>query len=244
MKIIYCDGIFDLFHVGHLRHLEQIRALFDEPIELIVGVVSDMIAAGYKRVPIMNEQHRLSILQACIYVDRAFITDVLVMDEAFLHTHNIDYVVHAFTEADKEKQREFFRIPIELGKFIEMDYNIGISTSQIINEYSLMQSDIQESPLDHCRTKCEIAPTDRVLVVGQYIGDIGTKQCICLDTNQSRAAQDMVHAQYPIICFAHDIRIFKPAYFDYIVLSNQEYEADNLHDELKRVFNGRIIIAT
>jgi cytidyltransferase-like protein len=239
MKIVYCDGIFDLFHHGHLRHLEQIHLLFDEPIELVVGVVSDAVATGYKRVPIVNEHFRLAILQACIYVDRAFITDVLVMDEVFLQTHHIDYVVHAFTKEDKETQREFFRIPIELGKFIEMDYNVGISTSQIIRDYGLHNSSAS-NVLTESASKYEIQPTDRVLIVGQYIGNVGSNHCICLDTNQSRAARDITNAQYPIVCLPLDARVFKTDYFDHILLS--QCNVDILPDEIIRVAKRSLLI--
>ena len=49
MKTIFCDGIFDLFHRGHLRHLEKIRQHFDEPIYLIVGVTNDVNSKKYKK---------------------------------------------------------------------------------------------------------------------------------------------------------------------------------------------------
>ena len=55
MKRIYCDGIFDLFHMGHLKHFEKIVNLFDESIVLIVGVISDNVATNYKRKPIVSQ---------------------------------------------------------------------------------------------------------------------------------------------------------------------------------------------
>ena len=41
---IYYDGIFDLFHSGHLNHFKKIHDFYNKPIELIVGIISDRIA--------------------------------------------------------------------------------------------------------------------------------------------------------------------------------------------------------
>ena len=83
MKRIYCDGIFDLFHTGHLKHFEKIAKLFDEPIVLIVGVISDNVATNYKRKPVLSQYNRFQIVKSCKYVNEVFITDVLIMDEDF-----------------------------------------------------------------------------------------------------------------------------------------------------------------
>jgi cytidyltransferase-like protein len=132
---IYCDGVFDLFHRGHLEHFKKIHKLFSEPIELVVGIISDELATTYKRKPIFDETKRHKILSSCIYVDETFVTNMLIVDELFLNEQNIDYVVHAFNDPnDKKKQNDFFEIPIKLNKFIEIPYNEGISTSEIINE--------------------------------------------------------------------------------------------------------------
>ena len=97
MKRVYCDGIFDLFHFGHLNHFKKIITLFSEPIILVVGVISDNIATNYKRKPIVDESSRLKIIKSCVYVNDTFITDELIMTEEFLTKFNIDFVVHGFT---------------------------------------------------------------------------------------------------------------------------------------------------
>lgn len=43
---VYCDGIFDLFHGGHLKHLQEVAS---KGSKLIVGVMGDADATGYKR---------------------------------------------------------------------------------------------------------------------------------------------------------------------------------------------------
>ena len=133
---IYCDGIFDLFHKGHLEHFKKIHQYFNEPIHLIVGVISDKVATNYKRTPIVNENKRLKIIDSLCYVSESFITDTLILDEEFCNKYNINYVVHAFNDpTDKNNQKTFFEYPINANKFIEIDYNTGISTSIIIEHY-------------------------------------------------------------------------------------------------------------
>ena len=58
-KLGYTDGVFDLFHVGHLNMVETAKENCDE---LIVGVHSDEVVQGYKSItPIINENDRIMI---------------------------------------------------------------------------------------------------------------------------------------------------------------------------------------
>jgi cytidyltransferase-like protein len=140
---VYCDGVFDLFHRGHLEHLHEIRQMFPAPHIIVAGILSDKVATDYKRQPIFNEQQRSAVIGACIHVDEFFITNQLVTDYAFVKEHAIDHVVHAFNgAADYDKQREYYKDIIDRGIFIEMDYHTGISTTQIIREHDLTWDNI------------------------------------------------------------------------------------------------------
>ena len=46
--IIYCDGVFDLFHMGHRKHFKYLKSLHKEST-LVEDVVGDIDATGYKR---------------------------------------------------------------------------------------------------------------------------------------------------------------------------------------------------
>ena len=54
-KRVFIDGVFDLFHRGHLESLRKAKEFFSGPVELIVGIISDQDATSYKRKPIYNE---------------------------------------------------------------------------------------------------------------------------------------------------------------------------------------------
>ena len=134
MKIIYTDGIFDLFHRGHLEYIKRCKQIFED-VFLIVGVVNDTDAASYKRAPIYNEYDRYEIVENIKYVDKIVKDAPLIIDENFMNEHKIDYVIHSFSnEADAEKQQEFFKVPIMMNKFIKINYYSSISTTDIINK--------------------------------------------------------------------------------------------------------------
>lgn len=62
-------GVFDLFHVGHLRYLQKARALGGH---LTVGVTTDAICFTSKGTrPIVSENERLEIIRGLACVDAA-----------------------------------------------------------------------------------------------------------------------------------------------------------------------------
>jgi rfaE bifunctional protein nucleotidyltransferase chain/domain len=73
-KLVFTNGCFDILHVGHVRYLEQARALGDT---LIVAVNSDRTVRELKGVgrPLMNESERAEILAALRTVDYVTIFD-------------------------------------------------------------------------------------------------------------------------------------------------------------------------
>lgn len=132
---IYVDGIWDLFHNGHLKRIKGIKNLDGIDNFLIVGVVSDKDASDYKRPPIIEEKQRVEIIKSLKYVDKVIENCPLVITEEFLEKNNIDLVCHGFLEKeDFDKQKEFFQVAISLNKFRQVPYNYGISTTDIIQK--------------------------------------------------------------------------------------------------------------
>lgn len=73
-QIVFTNGVFDLLHPGHVRYLQQARALGDA---LIVGVNSDRSVRankGHDR-PITPEAERTEILEALACVDGVVVFD-------------------------------------------------------------------------------------------------------------------------------------------------------------------------
>lgn len=73
-KIVFTNGCFDLFHVGHALYLEAARALGDR---LVVGINSDRSTRELKGMhrPLMEERARALLLLALSSVDYVSVFD-------------------------------------------------------------------------------------------------------------------------------------------------------------------------
>ncbi len=67
-RIVFTNGCFDLLHVGHVRYLEEAKALGDV---LVVGINSDGSVRSLKgpQRPILPEEERAEVLSALGCVD-------------------------------------------------------------------------------------------------------------------------------------------------------------------------------
>ena len=74
-KVGYTQGVFDMFHIGHLRLINHAK----EQCEiLIVGVNSDNLVEQYKKkTPIINESDRSEIVRNLKAVDECEIVSTL-----------------------------------------------------------------------------------------------------------------------------------------------------------------------
>lgn len=74
-KIGYTQGVFDLFHIGHLNLLKRAKERCDY---LVVGVNGDDLVEAYKnKRPVIPEEQRMRIVEAIKYVDRCIIVGTL-----------------------------------------------------------------------------------------------------------------------------------------------------------------------
>eukprot|EP00603_Paraphysomonas_imperforata_P009801 CAMPEP_0114477076 /NCGR_PEP_ID=MMETSP0104-20121206/15141_1 /TAXON_ID=37642 ORGANISM="Paraphysomonas imperforata, Strain PA2" /NCGR_SAMPLE_ID=MMETSP0104 /ASSEMBLY_ACC=CAM_ASM_000202 /LENGTH=907 /DNA_ID=CAMNT_0001651941 /DNA_START=12 /DNA_END=2735 /DNA_ORIENTATION=+ len=131
-RTVYMDGVFDLFHIGHLEAIRQCAALGDR---VVIGVTGDADATGYKRPPIISEANRVAIVEALREVDQVVCPCPLIITEQVMVDLGIDLVVHGFaSDADAAKQEEFFALPMKTGRFQRIDYYNGLSTTDIIRK--------------------------------------------------------------------------------------------------------------
>jgi len=72
MKTILTYGTFDLFHIGHLRLLQRLRAMGDR---LVVGVSTDKFNASKGKQTIIPFSDRIEIIRALNCVDLAIAED-------------------------------------------------------------------------------------------------------------------------------------------------------------------------
>lgn len=95
-RIVFANGCFDLFHVGHVRYLEGARQQGDV---LIVGVNSDRSVRQLKGDgrPLLPAEARAELLAAMESVDYVVIFDSLTVEEILrelkpdIHCKGTDY---------------------------------------------------------------------------------------------------------------------------------------------------------
>ncbi len=125
-RVVFVDGVFDLFHFGHLEFLRQAR-YFGE--YLIVGIHSDATVEKYKRRPIIPEYQRYAIIRSIKTVDATIEDSPLEITQKFINKWKISAVVHG----DDAVYPEFYKVPINLGIMRYVPYTKYVSTSLIIS---------------------------------------------------------------------------------------------------------------
>ena len=88
-KLGYTQGVFDMFHVGHLNLINRAK---EECDYLVVGINSDDLVLNYKnKIPVVNENDRRLIVENIKAVDKAIIVESL--DKRKIHKQlNFDVI--------------------------------------------------------------------------------------------------------------------------------------------------------
>ena len=130
-QVVFTNGVFDLLHPGHVRYLQQARALGDA---LIVGVNSDRSVRSNKGQgrPITPELERCEILEALVCVDA-----VVVFDEdtphALVEAIQPDVLVKG---ADWAEDAIVGRASVEArgGRVVRVTIEQGYSTTELLKK--------------------------------------------------------------------------------------------------------------
>ena len=132
MKKVLIDGVFNLFHYGHMKLFKKIKESNDYII--VAGIISDKDVESYKRVPILTMEERALMVESCKYVDEVIINCPLMITKEFVKENNIDLVYHAHSEDEHEKYLNLsYKIVDDMDIFRRVDYTPGISITDIIN---------------------------------------------------------------------------------------------------------------
>jgi rfaE bifunctional protein nucleotidyltransferase chain/domain len=120
--IVFTNGVFDLLHVGHLRYLQQARALGDA---LIVGINSDRSVRANKGPsrPVTPQDERAEILAALACVDAVVVFDeetplaLIALLQPDVLVKGADWATNAIVGRDVVEARggRVVRVPIEAG---------------------------------------------------------------------------------------------------------------------------------
>jgi cytidyltransferase-like protein len=126
-KRIYCNGVFDLCHIGHIKQFEQ-ASLYGQ---VVVGVHSDADVATYKRLPIQTTEERVETVKLMKWVEQVIPNAPLVTTIKFMEENNLDLILIS-PEYDTLLDH-YYAEPRAIGKVIVGNRYPHMSTSEIIS---------------------------------------------------------------------------------------------------------------
>ncbi len=131
-KIGYTQGVFDMFHIGHLNLINNAKKQCDY---LIVGVNSDTLVSEYKnKIPVIGECERAEIVRNLKAVDECVIVNTL--DKLDIHSKiRFDAV---FIGSDWKGNERWNKTELDLAKVgakVEyLDYTPNVSSTCLREE--------------------------------------------------------------------------------------------------------------
>ena len=180
-KIVQCHGVFDLLHIGHIKHFKEAKTFGDI---LVVSITPDKFVNKGPGRPAFSTLLRLEALAALEYIDYVVANkwptaeNVIQMIKADFYCKGPDYKDHSDDITGKIKDEEDAVNSVG-GKIIYTD-DITFSSSNLLNKYGDIHSQEQESfirnlsanfSFDDIQSKLDDILDLKVLVIGETIID-------------------------------------------------------------------------
>jgi rfaE bifunctional protein kinase chain/domain len=179
--IVHCHGVFDLLHIGHIKHFKEAKSFGQV---LIVSITPDEFVNKGPGRPAFTTALRLEAIAALESVDYVFANkwatseEVIKIIQPNIYCKGPDYKNHADDITGKIKDEQ---AAVELygGKILYTD-DITFSSSSLLNKYGDLHSQEVESFIraisnkhtyESIRLKLEELKKLKVLVIGETIID-------------------------------------------------------------------------
>ena len=131
-KIVYCHGVFDLLHIGHIRHFEQARGMGDI---LVVTVTTDQ---GIEDIT-FTETQRTEVIASLNCVDYVAINKWPTAEKALRLLQPDIYVKGSEFKNNSTNSNDDFikekQVAQEIGATLAFTEDILFSSTNLINRY-------------------------------------------------------------------------------------------------------------
>eukprot|EP00298_Acanthocystis_sp_HF-20_P014606 c20839_g1_i1.p2 GENE.c20839_g1_i1~~c20839_g1_i1.p2 ORF type:complete len:464 (-),score=227.77 c20839_g1_i1:2271-3629(-) len=144
---VFMDGVFDIFHYGHMNAFRQGHAL---GTFLLVGINSSESVERCKgSLPVMSDEEREMTVKGCKWVDEIIPKSPYIMTEEYLDylfkEHNVDFVVHG-DDPCLVNGKDVYEQAKKLGKYKSIPRTEGISTTEVVGRMLLLNKDHHDQP--------------------------------------------------------------------------------------------------
>ncbi len=180
-RIVLCHGVFDLLHIGHIKHFKEAKNMGDI---LVVSVTPDQFVNKGPGRPAFNTSLRLEALSALECIDFVFANKWKTAQETIkiiqpnIYCKGPDYKDHSSDLTGKITDEEA-AIKFVGGKIMYTD-DITFSSSSLLNKYGDLHSQQHEAfirdiaknnSFESINLKLDSLKNLKVLVIGETIID-------------------------------------------------------------------------
>ena len=180
-KIVHCHGVFDLLHIGHIKHFEEAKTFGDV---LIVSITPDEFVHKGPGRPVFTTSLRLEALAALQSVDYVVANNLPTAEKIIktlkpdIYFKGPDYKDHLRDITGKINDEE--ASVKSIGGEILYTEDITFSSSSLLNKYGDLYSQDQEAfirnitkhnSFDSINQKIDSLKGLKVLIIGETIID-------------------------------------------------------------------------
>jgi len=144
-KIVLCHGVFDLLHIGHIKHFKEAKSFGDI---LVVTLTPDAYVNKGPKKPVFNEKLRIEAIAALSTVDYVALNSSPTAISAIqkikpnIYCKGPEYKNHR-SDVSGEIKNEINAIQKGGGKII-FTKDITFSSTKLLNYYGNVYSDLQK----------------------------------------------------------------------------------------------------
>ncbi|MBH30588.1 MAG: transposase [Candidatus Marinimicrobia bacterium] len=179
--VVHCHGVFDLLHIGHIKHFEEAKSFGDL---LVVTITADANVNKGPNRPAFTTDLRLQALAGLETVDYVAenrwptAVEAIKLIKPHIYCKGPDFKNHSDDITGKIVEEE--EVVKSLGGEIRYTSDITFSSSNLLNRFSDIYSNTQKSFIEQLRTEYSFEDIRRtiddlidvkVLVIGETIID-------------------------------------------------------------------------